>query len=1201
MNRLLILPKWIYCCLLYLAIAFLALAYIFPAARQHFLLYDQEKITFLNDRSGSITGATQLAAYGFLRPEGLTGAGQIVALADSGLGNGQMDDPHPDLRSRPGQMPKVIMLKSWTDREKPDDTNGHGTHMAATIAGTGAASDGKFTGLAPGASIYFQAILNSEGKPAPPTDLARLFQPAYDAAARIHVNGWGGKDNAYLPGTAQIDAFTRQHPDFLVIFGAGNGGPQQGTLTSEANSKNALVVGASEGVRPAFGPNEDNAIQTARFSSRGPTPDGRTKPDLVAPGSGIISAASPMIKSNFAANPLYTRMQGTSMAAAVIGGAAALLREYFQKEENLNSPSSALLKAALVNGAQPIPGEGAGFGRLDLARTVLALKEKSFLYQDEKSPLLEGESRSYTFSIIDQTEPLVATLAWTDPPAVPGVAKTLVNDLDLVVTAPDGRTYLGNDNYLKGNKDDQNNIERVVIPAPQPGTYTIEVKAGKLAGKLKPGASPAQDFALVFGQPLVREVVSRVDENSRLIKFASGRQISMPAAGKNALGRYLTPWELKHVFPGEDAYLPVQKTHLYLAGDIWQSRSTENLPLSSGTLLLEADPAKREGGFYLNPRLHILANGRPINDLQSLPGGVQTFSLVNPSSQTIWWLKTDYVIEKGILHEIDTKNRRLLLLGRQEAYPLALEVAFSFNDSMVNSSREDLPFGAPALGSLEQLAPGMSIRLVSSPPDGKVQYIAISRSLATGELSDVDANREQLALKEGKRYQVITNAPATINGSPVQLNELKPGQHVTLILAGETVLSIIANSTVSYGQVVYFSKAENKLYFLDYRNHLRTLEITPQVQFFRWQQASDPGSLLPGEHVRIALAPDSKDVYRLDVADALEEQKGTFSSLDRDNSRVFFLPAGQGLVSSRTMIVKNGYPVKIEDILSGEEVAFTLLKVPAGNENILAAVKAGTKKKVAAPRLEVSCRSEGEKIFLSGITEGDYVYIYLEQEPSMEIKPERGGRFALFLKRPEGKILQLVTVNRRTGGVAGMYVTIPEPASFNDIAGHPVQKEVETLAGEGLLSGYPDGSFRPDQPVTRAEFTAMITRVLKLTNGKKNEKPVFADQLPFWAQHVINLASLYGIISAYPDGGFYANQPVTRLEATSILRRVLEKNKNPLSDLKTDGISSLAGRIIQTVSRSSLTSHDYPSSRPDFTRAEAALIMHQLQKIIPLP
>ncbi|MBC7325875.1 MAG: S8 family serine peptidase, partial [Moorella sp. (in: Bacteria)] len=193
------------------------------------------QVSFLNDRVSSLIGSTALTSRGFVRPEGLTGAGQVVALADSGLGNGRIDNPHPDLKSEPGQTPKVIMLKSWTGRETAEDINGHGTHMAATIAGTGAASGGKYAGVAPQARLYFQAILDQENQPSPPNDLFALFSPAYAAAARIHVDGWGGKGNFYSSGASQVDAFIRSHPDFLVIFGAGNGGPGEGTLTSEAN------------------------------------------------------------------------------------------------------------------------------------------------------------------------------------------------------------------------------------------------------------------------------------------------------------------------------------------------------------------------------------------------------------------------------------------------------------------------------------------------------------------------------------------------------------------------------------------------------------------------------------------------------------------------------------------------------------------------------------------------------------------------------------------------------------------------------------------------------------------------------------------------------------------------------------------------------------------------------------------------------
>jgi len=242
--------------------------------------YNLHPVSFLNDRASDITGASAVNAPGFVVPLGLTGEGQIVAVADSGLDTGRAGNIHPDLQSTPGKMPKVVMLKSWAGRDVPDDPNGHGTHMAATIAGTGAASNGQFRGVAPGASIYFQAILNKDGEPQIPADLSSLFLPAYSAGARVHVDGWGGGSNTYLNSTAQIDDFVRDHPDFLVVFGAGNSGPSSRTLTSEANSKNVLVVGASVLPRPAFVPGADDASSTASFSSRGPAGDGRIKPEL---------------------------------------------------------------------------------------------------------------------------------------------------------------------------------------------------------------------------------------------------------------------------------------------------------------------------------------------------------------------------------------------------------------------------------------------------------------------------------------------------------------------------------------------------------------------------------------------------------------------------------------------------------------------------------------------------------------------------------------------------------------------------------------------------------------------------------------------------------------------------------------------------------------------------------------------------------
>ncbi|MGD0622066.1 MAG: S8 family serine peptidase, partial [Thermacetogeniaceae bacterium] len=412
----------------------------------------------MNDRARDLVAATPLGVTGWLSPlqQGLTGDGEIIGLADTGLDIGSTDDIHPDLASVPGKMPKVVMLRSWAGAPVAADPNGHGTVMAATIAGTGAASSGRYQGVAPGASIYFQGLIDSNGQLDPPPDLDDLFAPAYAAGVRIHVNGWGGTGNGGYQDTAsQTDHFIREHPDFLVIYSAGNNGPKAGSLTPEAYSKNALVVGASQSPHPAFDPHQVDSSQACDFSSRGPTSDGRLKPDLLAPGA-VISAKARRVASEFdLGGGYYTYMEGTSMAAAVAGGSAALLREYLIKYEQVLQPTAALLKAALICGARtpeagPSSGGSDGFGTLDLGGTILGLHEKTFEFVDDRDGVADGGMDSYTHQVQGRGSPFKATLAWTDPSVAPGAVHPLVNNLDLVVKDPDGKLWLGNSFLTSG-------------------------------------------------------------------------------------------------------------------------------------------------------------------------------------------------------------------------------------------------------------------------------------------------------------------------------------------------------------------------------------------------------------------------------------------------------------------------------------------------------------------------------------------------------------------------------------------------------------------------------------------------------------------------------------------------------------------------------------------------------------------------------
>lgn len=152
---------------------------------------------------------------------------------------------------------------------------GHGTHVSGTAAGEDPSPADDQDGHASGAKIAFFDM----GDSAEPDYIyypeplgSSVFQPAYDAGARIHTNSWGGPFNQYDEMAVEIDDFLNQHDDFLVLFAAGNDG-EEGfySLGNPATSKNGMAIGASES-NPA-----SNIDYVAYFSGLGPTFDERIK------------------------------------------------------------------------------------------------------------------------------------------------------------------------------------------------------------------------------------------------------------------------------------------------------------------------------------------------------------------------------------------------------------------------------------------------------------------------------------------------------------------------------------------------------------------------------------------------------------------------------------------------------------------------------------------------------------------------------------------------------------------------------------------------------------------------------------------------------------------------------------------------------------------------------------------------------------
>ncbi len=452
----------------------------------------------------------------------LNGTGQIVAVCDTGLDTGVNNaSMHADIRGR------ILDISDYLN-DGAGDQSGHGTHVAGSVLGSGLLSDGKYKGMAPGARLVFQAIGTNKGElTGVPADLSVLFQKAYEKGARIHTNSWGytydiGKYTMYA---SQVDSFMWEHPDMLILFSAGNQGVDlnkidgvvdQNSITHPGTAKNCLTVGASESYRPAlstiygnqwtFSINPIYSDRTANnpagivaLSGRGPTDDGRIKPDLIAPGTQILSVRSSLSPGA----GYYTYMSGTSMATPITAGAAALVRQYYMDIEGLPGPSAALIKATLINGAQDMtpgqygtgitqeikgwPDNSQGWGRVDVESSLFPEYPEVIAYSDNynKAGLTTSQSWNRDYNYIKEGETVKATLVWTDHPGSPASAVMLVNNLDLKVTGP-AATYYGN-----GKLDALNNVEAVRIGNASPGNYRFDV-----TGKNVPNGP--QGFALVL-------------------------------------------------------------------------------------------------------------------------------------------------------------------------------------------------------------------------------------------------------------------------------------------------------------------------------------------------------------------------------------------------------------------------------------------------------------------------------------------------------------------------------------------------------------------------------------------------------------------------------------------------------------------------------------------------------------------------------
>lgn len=449
--------------------------------------------TPLNDRSVANAKANLLNNSNILGYT-LKGEGVVIGLGDYSSLNSHMD------------------LKPSMISDNTLGTTAHGLHVAGTLAGSGLINE-KFKGFAPKSSM-----------------IARQTTTIIEDAAQLYANyGMVLTNNSYATSTTNVcslfglydaqsvivDKQMAQLPSLQHVIAAGNSGQTMvcegmplgfGSIIGSYNvGKNVITVGQTL---------VDGDV--AASSSKGPTKDGRIKPDIVAQGTSVTSTST----SN-----TYQALSGTSMSTpAVTGGLALLYQRYRQLHQN-NNPKNALMKALICNGATdrglPGPDFSYGFGQMNLLRSVTMLDKGNY-----KSGSIAHQSKDTHFiNVPANTAQLKMMLYWNDAtPSMLAGGKSLVNDLDIKLVTPAGTQLLpifptkGDVNAAATpGIDTLNNIEQIVVDSPAAGTYSILVSGSKVP-------SGPQEYFVVYD---VIERNSIITYPTKAEKLSKGDEVNI--------------------------------------------------------------------------------------------------------------------------------------------------------------------------------------------------------------------------------------------------------------------------------------------------------------------------------------------------------------------------------------------------------------------------------------------------------------------------------------------------------------------------------------------------------------------------------------------------------------------------------------------------------------------------------------------------
>jgi hypothetical protein len=425
--------------------------------------------------------------------KGVTGSSVFVGITDEQLWMSH-DMFRDTVNNTPGPSHRKVVSYFGTQ-----GAGSHGTHTSGTLCGNDAPVGGTSLndGLAKDARLFFQYYSSFPSG----WDMNVWFHGPDSGVSGMrafnHSMSLSRKDtfNIYIFSDMTADQFVWNHRAFLHCNSMGNYGYNQ--MGHPVMAKNIISTGGTL--------NGTSCRSFYTTSSRGPTQDGRRKPQLISPADNLYSASS--------SNPSgYVAMSGTSMATPNMTGSMALIRDYFRKgfyptgDTTTGTPleiTAALNKAVGIVGADndlsgyTAPDNNIGWGRVDLDSSLYFAGDTSKLWvADETLGLETGDSLVYTLDVTSDAKPFRVTLCWSDYPGTMRAAYILVNNLDLTVISPTGDTFKGSvyssGQSVTGGIHDTLNVEECVRRnTPDVGTWTVKVNARNIPQGPQPFALAA--------------------------------------------------------------------------------------------------------------------------------------------------------------------------------------------------------------------------------------------------------------------------------------------------------------------------------------------------------------------------------------------------------------------------------------------------------------------------------------------------------------------------------------------------------------------------------------------------------------------------------------------------------------------------------------------------------------------------------------